>query len=720
MNSKHVHITALQVAAVCVFFVMLLFMPACDSRSPDPSESKKIDRYSLARRHNVSLTKFDAFAPLSVGNGKFTFTADLTGLQSFPSVYEKGIPLTTMAEWGWHSFANTEKYKLQDTFEQVDTYGRKVPYNIIQKSPAASYLRANPHQTNLAQIGFTLFKADGSKASAEDLKNTHQTLALWEGTLSSKFQLDNKHVEVETLCHPELDMIAVNVKSELLRSDKLRISLKLPYASGVWGTDPSSWEHPDKHTTQIIKIDETGGCVLHQMDDLKYYCNLRLSSKCELKEVSNHNYEITSCGNTDSLQFCILLSKEIIDLSGYDFQTVREQSKKSWGQFWTTAGAIDLSESKDQRWKELERRIILSQYLTRIQSVQKYPPQEAGLTCASWHGKFHLEMHWWHSVHFAMWGRPELFEKSLDWYEYILPAAKDIAQRQGYRGVRWPKMVGPDGHDAPSTIGPLLIWQQPHPIYYAELIYRQKPTKEVLAKYQQVVEETAEFMASYVHWNEQQKCFDLGPPLVSAREFDVKDFARTKNPAFELAYWAWGLEKANQWRERLGLGPKLEWDYIIKNLAPLPVHNGIYVEQETPLVSDGGHPCMLAAYGLLPQTHLLDKQTMRRTLRHVIENWNHESTWGWDYPMIAMTAARLGEPDLAVDALLMDVKKNTYLPNGHNYQQPNLPLYLPGNGGLLTAVAMMAAGWDDCPDKHAPGFPNDKWEVKYEGLKKMP
>ena len=89
--------------------------------------------------------------------------------------------------------------------------------------------------------------------------------------------------------------------------------------------------------------------------------------------------------------------------------------------------------------------------------------------------------------------------------------------------------------------------------------------------------------------------------------------------------------------------------------------------------------------------------------------------------MIAMSAARLGEGRIAVDALLKDVTKNTYLPNGHNFQETSLPIYLPGNGGLLTAVAMMAAGWDGCPDRDAPGFPDDgQWTVRYEDLKKMP
>lgn len=53
-------------------------------------------------------------------------------------------------------------------------------------------------------------------------------------------------------------------------------------------------------------------------------------------------------------------------------------------------------------------------------------------------------------------------------------------------------------------------------------------------------------------------------------------------------------------------------------------------------------------------------------------------------------AIRLGEPETAIDILLMDTPANRYLLNGHNYQNAALPCYLPGNGGLLTATAMLA------------------------------
>lgn len=52
----------------------------------------------------------------------------------------------------------------------------------------------------------------------------------------------------------------------------------------------------------------------------------------------------------------------------------------------------------------------------------------------------------------------------------------------------------------------------------------------------------------------------------------------------------------------------------------------------------------------------------------------------------------------------MNKRTNTYLPNGHNYQDPRLRVYLPGNGGLLTAIALMCAGWDGCEIEN-PGFP---------------
>jgi hypothetical protein len=331
-------------------------------------------------------------------------------------------------------------------------------------------------------------------------------------------------------------------------------------------------------------------------------------------------------------------------------------------------------------------------------------------------------MHWWHAVHFALWNRLELLERSLPWYESILPAAKATAAMQGYEGARWPKMVGPDGREGPSSVGVFLIWQQPHPIYYAELCYRARPEQGTLERYRRIVFETAEFMASYPTWDEAHRRYVLGPALIPAQESYGSDRASNLNPTFELAYWHWGLETAQTWRQRLGLERRPKWDNVIRGLSRPSIREGVYTGIETPPYTiTRDHPSMLAAFGFVPPTPLIDPNVMKATYDRVVQTWNWSSTWGWDYPMMAMTAARLGEADKAVDALFMDSPKNRWLANGHNYQSARLPLYLPGNGGLLTAVAMMAAGWDGCPDRPAPGFPdNGKWNIRWEGLRRLP
>jgi hypothetical protein len=122
---------------------------------------------------------------------------------------------------------------------------------------------------------------------------------------------------------------------------------------------------------------------------------------------------------------------------------------------------------------------------------------------------------------------------------------------------------------------------------------------------------------------------------------------------------------------------------------------------------------------MLPQTTMIDAATMSAMLENVLADWDWSSTWGWDYPVIAMCAARLGRPEQAVDALLTAKSKNTMLANGHNRQTPFLPLYLPGNGGLLAAIALMAGGWDNGPQRTAPGFPAS-WPVRAEGFVRAP
>ena len=406
------------------------------------------------------------------------------------------------------------------------------------------------------------------------------------------------------------------------------------------------------------------------------------------------------------------------------FDETKVTSEFAWYKYWNSGGAIDFSGSTDPGAFELERRIILSQYLMRAQEAGSFPPQETGLTYNSWFGKPHLEMHWWHAAHYALWGRTELLERSLDWYKKVFPIAKSIAKRQGFEGARWQKMTDNSGEETPSTIGALLIWQQPHFIYFAELCYRNGGSAAVMKKYKDLVFATADFMASFPYYDKTKDRYILGKGLIPAQErFKAEP---TFNPAFELVYWKWALTTAQKWRTRLKMPPNKKWDEVIKKLSALPVQNDIYLPVES--ADDAytnpeyrtDHPSVLPAFGVMPATGQVDQRIMKNTFDWIWNNWNWKETWGWDFPMTAMTATRLNEPEKAIDALLMNIQTNTYLPNGHNYQDERLRIYMPGNGGLLTAIAMMVAGYvGNTVDM--PGIPkNGKWKVKWEGLKKMP
>ena len=74
------------------------------------------------------------------------------------------------------------------------------------------------------------------------------------------------------------------------------------------------------------------------------------------------------------------------------------------------------------------------------------------------------------------------------------------------------------------------------------------------------------------------------------------------------------------------------------------------------------HPAVIGAFGMVEPLPSTDPKKMRATLHKIEKVWNWDSTWGWDYPLLAMTALRLYDAEQAVDFLLMPLQKNTYLP----------------------------------------------------------
>ena len=677
-----------------------------------------IDRKALLTKHNPSYALPLPKAPLSVGNGDFCFTADFTGLQTFPSAYNY-FPLCIMAGWGWHSYPDAIMDPNLFRLTSFDTHGRKVGYASDGSGQEDLYnsLRQNPHRFNLGRLGL-----DIPESGIEDCTDVKQNLNLWEGFLDSVFCYRGETIRVNTFVRSDDDALCVKIVSGLIRDGKLGVRLNFPYASH--NRDGSDYSRPGSHQS-ILEEKISSLNIYRRLDNTGYTVQVLMGEGVFFKHDGEHVFSFSSRRD------CIMLALRFVPengllLSGFSAENFYEEGKKQtvsfWENYWNSGGAIDLGGSSAPEAPELERRIVLSQYLTAIQSRGNLPPSETGLSCNSWYGKFHLEMYYWHCAHFPLWNRSKELRKSFAWYKTILNEACRIAASQGYSGARWPKMCCPLGRDSPSPIGPLLVWQQPHPILLAELCYRQEPDRTFLEEYREILSLTAEFMLSFIY--REGSRYVLGPPLIPAQEcFDPNTVL---NPGYETEYFRWAFRQANIWLKRLNEKERPEFEEAAQLLAAPAVYGGVFPAHEncpdtfsqSPFNTD--HPSMLGMIGLLPGKGI-NKSIMNNTLDKVLSDWDLDSCWGWDFPMMAMTAARLGRKKDAVRLLLMESPKNTYLPNGHNAQgdREDLPLYLPGNGGLLLAAAMMAAGWDNDGNIPAPGFPDDgTYRVKFENLHK--
>jgi hypothetical protein len=693
-----------------------------------------IDRKSLVTRHAFDQTGFDPYSPLQIGNGKIAFCADITGLQTFYS-------LPILSHWGWHSFPLPPHCRLEDyqwtpliadgrtieyqTGSNWNEYGIRMPAS--EQDPAkarlSQWLFQNPSRLNLGRLALNIKKSTGESVHFEDLRAMRQRLDPWTGILESEFEIEGDLVQVQAACHAERDAFAFCIRSSLLVKERLEVRLSFPYADARENADfIGDWASPGLHSTDLASTSSTGARLLRTVNDFQYQVALTWESPANFDRVDRHIFSLRS-RDRDRLDFVCEFTP-----SARTFDTlptsaeVKESSSTRWPAFWQSGGCIDFTGSSDDRAYELERRLVRSQYALAINSGGPLPSQESGLLSNSWHGKFHMEMYWWHHAHYALWNRWPILERSIDIYKKLLSMAQETARRQGYEGARWPKMVGPEGRESPHIINATLIWQQPHPLFLAELDYRRKGTRETLEWWNEIVTETAAFMVSYARLDPASGRHVLGPRLHIVSE--NTNPMTTLNPTYELSYWRTGLRIAMDWRRRQGVEVPAKWADVFRNLAELPINDGVYLQAEgltdTYTSYNYEHPSLLGAYGMLPGDGV-DVPTMHRTFEKVLQMWTWDRCWGWDFPLMAMTAARLGEPEKAVDLLLRTGSQSQlYRGNGVStarYGEDYWLHYLPANGGLLYAVAMMAAGWDNSPAGHAPGFPaNGNWKVQWEGL----
>ncbi len=156
--------------------------------------------------------------------------------------------------------------------------------------------------------------------------------------------------------------------------------------------------------------------------------------------------------------------------------------------------------------------------------------------------------------------------------------------------------------------------------------------------------ETANWMSVFAFNNLSTSSLDLGPPMYVVSE-DTDPFI-TQNPSFELAYWHFGLQLAEQWFDRLGKPDmagtaiagtaNVSWSGVRQQLSRLSITNGTYDVYEgipadfwTDPTFTNDHPALVGLLGWLPpQVGVVDNSIAKATMEKVWTSWNISNCWG--------------------------------------------------------------------------------------------
>lgn len=582
-------------------------------------------------KYNLKFNHIDSKNPVTIGNGDFAITLDQTGTQSLYEIYND-IPLSTMSNKNWF-------YKDKKDIKPSYVDGKAYMLFNLDNDPNYQINRQYPFKYSFMQI---LLYDNDKLIDINNIKDVKQELDLYKGIVTSSFNYKEKINKTTSFIYQDHDEF--NFK---LQSDNLNLALKFNYPS---------------YTKNGYRLDILPN-VLVKEDRITLLYDDKNSLSFKLK--SSSNYQIVE--NT-----------LIFDDNNVSFSLALDEIKegKLLDEFWKCDNGIIIDN------EELVKKMVLSKYLLHVNSTGIYPPQESGLTYNCWNSKFHLEMHLIHSLWNIYNNHVGDLVKSFDYYLSIMPSSLKRASLNGYKGLRFPKMTGPDGEDSPSNIGPLLIWQAPHILFMLQEIYYLYNKENIIKKYEPLISGTIDFMISFLTLKDSK--YQMLDPLLEACESIPLD--RCQNPSFELEYWRYTLERQPKIDTVLYGHQRYDYLDITSKIITPKEDDGIYLKtygviDKYDLYKDHPTEGFLMSFF---KSKIVDKEKMVKTIDYILKNMDLSSYWGWDFPFLGLSLLNCGEIEKSIEVTQLNTINNQYLYNGYNTSpRDDLKAYLPGNGAFL-------------------------------------
>ena len=256
-----------------------------------------------------------------------------------------------------------------------------INYNAYNSSEPdiSQWLIANPGRINLGRIGLYFFNS--SSTAESDLQDTAQTLDIFTGTITSSFKFNGSEVEVITVCDPQNDILGINVASNLLKTGQLGLFFDFPYPTSDMFQEPTvgDWSNTTPITT--MSTSESHAIITQTVEENSHYLNISwaqssgsITGPVGAASGGANQYHFSTPG-TSTLNMTVEFSLKQDFFKDITSDDVVKNSADGWQDYWAEGAFLDLTSTSNANASELQRRVVLSQYLLAINSAGDYEPQ---------------------------------------------------------------------------------------------------------------------------------------------------------------------------------------------------------------------------------------------------------------------------------------------------------------------------------------------------------
>ncbi len=201
-------------------------------------------------------------------------------------------------------------------------------------------------------------------------------LDLWTGRISSNFSYKGQPVQVETYCHPDLSLVGFHIKSDLLASADLGVFFDFPYPDTNKFDAPyvGVWNDTAHHNVSGYSA-PYGNFLEHTLDGTSYFMSAEWDAPATpVAPANGSSRRVLMLPNSTEVMFAVGFGPTgALTMETYG-DTVTA-SELFWADYWSSGAFLDLSAVKSPKASELQRRVILSQYLVAVNSASSNPPQ---------------------------------------------------------------------------------------------------------------------------------------------------------------------------------------------------------------------------------------------------------------------------------------------------------------------------------------------------------